>query len=240
MPVIDWADGQATLEATWLPRLAPYLPLAVSAPIALGEPDEGYPFTWSVNPWLPGASPSARDMDDPVLAVQLAGFVRSLQACDATGATLFGSRGQPLGEPGRDEATRESLRRCADLVDAEAALRVWDEARAAPAWDGPPTWFHGDLQRGNLLVDDGQLSCVLDWGPFGAGDPAVELAVCWNSMGREARAAFRDQVAPDEATWVRGRGWAVSIAAMEIPYYRETVPAFRDRSVRAIAAVLAD
>ena len=151
---------------------------------------------------------------------------------------MFGSRGQPLAEPARDEATRDSLRRCADLVDTDAALRVWEEAQAAPAWDGPPTWFHGDLQRGNLLVRDGRLSGVLDWGPSGAGDPAVELAVCWNSMGPQARTAFREVLGPDEATWTRGRGWAVSIAAMEIPYYRDTVPAFRDRSIRAIHRVL--
>lgn len=239
LPIVDWADGQAQLEATWLPRLAPYLPVAVSAPVALGAPDDDYPFAWSVNPWLPGTPPTAEQMDDnPLLARQLAEFVQSLQECDATGAALFGSRGQPLAEPARDEATRDSLRRSADLVDTDAALRVWEEARAAPAWDGPPTWFHGDLQRGNLLAGRGRLTGVLDWGPFGAGDPAVELAVCWNSMGRRARTAFREALGPDDATWTRGRGWAVSIAAMEIPYYRDTVPAFRDRSIRAIERVL--
>ncbi|MPZ54448.1 MAG: phosphotransferase [Acidimicrobiia bacterium] len=239
LPIIDWADGQARLEATWLPRLASYVPVALSIPVALGAPADDYPFTWSVNPWLPGTPPTAEEMDDRRLAGELAGFVRALQGCDATGASLFGSRGGSLANPDRDEATRDSLRRCSDLVDADAALGVWEDAQAAPPWDGPATWFHGDLQRGNLLIQDGHLTGILDWGTFGAGDPAVELAVCWNSMGREARTVFRDVFAPDEATWRRGRGWAVSIAAMEIPYYRDSVPAFRDRSVRAIERVLA-
>lgn len=241
LPVIGWADGQAAFEAEWLPRLAPGLPVELSVPVAVGTPSERYPFAWSVNPWLPGQPLDLDRVATGVLAEDLGRFVRALQACDATGAGLFGSRGQPLDEPGRDRATRESLAAADDLVDAAAALAVWEAGQAAPAWDRPPAWFHGDLLPGNLLVRDGRLSAVLDWGPSGAGDPAVELAAAYTLFDDPAdRARFVAEVAPDEATWLRARAWKVSLSAMGIPYYRDTVPAFAESGIRAIEAVLAE
>jgi aminoglycoside phosphotransferase (APT) family kinase protein len=240
LPRIGWADGQSALEAEWLPRLAPHLPLEVSAPVSLGRPDHGYPFAWSVNPWLEGDQLDVSRVDRTVLARDLAGFVRALQSCDATDAALFGSRGHDLDDVERDEATRASLVEAADLVDAPAAAAVWDEARRAEPWHGPPTWFHGDLTEGNLLVRAGRLSGVLDWGPMGAGDPACELASAWQLLDPASRAVFRDEVGCDDASWQRGRGWAVSIAAIAIPYYRDSVPAFAERGVRTIRAALSE
>jgi len=239
-PVIGWADGQAELEAQWLPGLAEHLPVRLSVPVALGHPDQGYPFRWSVNPWLPGRTPTLEEATTERLGAQLGAFVRALQACPTDGAGPFGSRGGPLSEADRDQLTREGLAEAADLVDADAALEVWEAARAAPPWDRPPVWFHGDLLPGNLLVDErGDLAAVLDWGPWGAGDPACELAVCWTTLGDAGREAFREAVAPDEASWLRGRGWAVSISAIAIPYYRHSVPEFAERGIRTIERVLA-
>ncbi|HEY3005803.1 MAG TPA: aminoglycoside phosphotransferase family protein [Kribbellaceae bacterium] len=220
--------------------LAPRLPVALSIPVALGEPDGDYPFAWSVNPWLPGEQLDPARADRERLALDLAGLIRAIQSCDPAGARLFGSRGQPLDRVERDRNTRESLSAAADLVDAPAALAVWEAARAAPAWDGPPTWFHGDLTEGNLLVRDGRISAVLDWGPFGVGDPACELVAGWLLLDAPSRALFRDAVGCDDATWERGRGWAVSLGAIGIPYYRDTVPAFARRGIRMIEAVLGD
>jgi len=240
LPRIAWADGQSALEAEWLPRLAPRLPLALSIPVALGEPDDDYPFGWSVNPWLPGEQLDPARVDLKQLAVDLAEFIRELQGCDAAGATLFGSRGHPLDQEQRDRNTREALAAVADLIDAPAALAVWESAQAAPAWAGPPTWFHGDLTEGNLLVRDGRLSAVLDWGPFGAGDPACELAAVWLLLDGPSRTLFRDALGCDDATWERGRGWAISLGAIGIPYYRDTIPAFAQRGIRFVEAVLSD
>jgi aminoglycoside phosphotransferase (APT) family kinase protein len=179
-------------------------------------------------------------VDAAPLAVDLAGFLRALQAVDTAGAGLFGSRGHPLSEPTRDRLTRASLAAAGDVVDAERALAVWEDAQAAPAWPGPPTWFHGDLNAGNLLTREGRLSAVLDWGPWGAGDPAVDLHAAYQLFDEASREQFRCEVGADHATWVRARGWAVSVAAMEIPYYRETRPEFAARSIAAIDAVLAE
>lgn len=236
LPVIGWADGQAAAEAERWPRLAADLPVVVPVPLALGDPDDGYPFRWSVNPWLRGARPD-HTTDRELLAADLAAFVVALRGCDATGAPVTTSRGLPLDRPERDAATRRALARASDLVDAPAALAVWEEAQRAQAWEGPPTWLHGDLTAGNLLVVDGRLSAVIDAAPA-AGDPAVELAAAFQLFAPVERARFRDAVGAGDAEWARARGWAVSIAAMEVSYYRKTRPELAERSVRAIEAVL--
>jgi aminoglycoside phosphotransferase (APT) family kinase protein len=212
----------------------------LSIPVALGEPDDGYPFSWSVNPWLPGERLDRGKVDPTQLSVDLAEFVRALQACDTTGAGLFGSRGQPLDELERDLRTRECLAAAADLIDAPSALAVWEEGQQAPAHVGSPTWFHGDLTEGNLLVRGGRLSAVLDWGPFGAGDPACELHSAWLLLDRPGRRRFREIVGCDDAMWQRGRAWTISLGAIGIPYYRETVPAFARRGIAMIEAVLGE
>jgi aminoglycoside phosphotransferase (APT) family kinase protein len=240
LPVIGWANGQAALEAAWLPRLAPHLPLEVSVPQALGDPGLGYPFRWSVHPWLTGDRLDPASVVAVELARDLAGFVRALRSCDTTGAGQFGSRGGPLSEPERDRGTRSALAAAGDVIDADAALAVWEGGCAAPEHPGPPTWFHGDLTAGNLLVRDGRLSGVLDWGPCGVGDPAVELHAAYQLFERDARVVFHRELDVDDATWARARAWAVSIAAMEIAYYRRTRPEFVSRSTRAIEQVLAD
>jgi aminoglycoside phosphotransferase (APT) family kinase protein len=174
------------------------------------------------------------------LARDLAGFVRALRSCDTTGAGRPSSRGLPLSEPERDADTRTALAVIGDLVDAPAALSVWEEGQAAAPWEGPPTWFHGDLTAGNLLVRGGRLSGVIDWGPCGVGDPAVELHAAYQLFEPDTRQIFRRALDDDGTMWARARAWAVSMAAMEISYYRHTRGEFVARSIRAIEQVLAN
>jgi aminoglycoside phosphotransferase (APT) family kinase protein len=124
--------------------------------------------------------------------------------------------------------------------DPGAILRAWDVVRAAPDWRGPPVWFHGDLMPGNLLVREGRLAAVIDWGCCGAGDPAVDAIAAWHLFRGETRAAYRDALGFDDATWIRGRGWALSGAVMGLSYYRETNPAFAELERRTLVEVLAD
>ena len=154
LPLIPAATGQAAREATWLPRLAPALPLAVPRPVALGAADDGYPHAWSVYEWLPGADARALVADDRA-AHDLAGFVRALQRIDARGGAgrAPGGRGGPLAD--LDAAVRASIRTLGDRVDGVAALRAWEESLAAPPWAGADVWLHGDLLPGNLLVTGG-------------------------------------------------------------------------------------
>jgi len=227
----------------WLPRLAPLLPLRIPVPLALGEPGEGYPWRWTVVPWLPGENATADRIDDPRRAATTVGeFVAALHRIDAAGAPQPGTnnsgRGVPLAE--RDAAVRTALGQLVNGIDAAAVTDAWESALAAPAWDGPPVWLHGDLQAGNLLAHDGVLSGVIDFGCLAAGDPACDAMVAWTYFSGAARDAFRDALTLDEATWARGRGWALSVALIAIPYYERTNPALAAAGRRSIDAVLAD
>lgn len=239
MPRIGWAAEQAVSDARWLPVLAPHLPVDVPVPVATGRPDDDYPWVWSVVPWLPGRNPASYDEDLPHLGRELAAFVIALRAVDASGGPLAtdGRRGSPLRH--WDESVRAAIEAAGDrLPHPEATLEAWSDCVAAPDWDGPPVWLHGDLLAGNLLVDDGRLSGVIDFGALGVGDPAADLQPYWNLLPATGRDDFRELVGGDDDTWRRGRGWALGPALTGIPYYWDTIPAFAERGLRTVAVVL--
>ncbi|GAA0943751.1 aminoglycoside phosphotransferase family protein [Nonomuraea longicatena] len=224
--------GQVEREHTWLPRLAPQLPLPISQPVAKGEPGEGYPFPWSVYRWLPGETATPEGLADPVeAAVRLAEFILALQAIDATGAPgpewSNAFRGVPMGDP-RDSIAVESrirpkIEKLGGLADTGRLMALWEEILAAPAWAGPPVWVHGDLAVGNLLSVEGRLSAVIDFGTLAAGDPAVDMLPAWLFLPKRVREVFREKVGADEATWLRGRGWALasSLPTPDDPFFAD-------------------
>ncbi len=203
LPRIGWATAQAAKEAAWLPRLAPHLPLAVPVPRAMGHPAEGYPFDWSVVEWLPGETANGTIADLQQAAVDLAAFILALRGIDTAGAHLRPPhrRGGPLAEG--DEQVRRAIAAIGDRIDAEAATRSWDESLAAPPWDAGEVWVHGDLLPGNLLVVDGRLSAVIDFGGLDVGDPACDLQPAWNVFAGASRRRFRDELEVDDASWLR-------------------------------------
>jgi aminoglycoside phosphotransferase (APT) family kinase protein len=205
LPRHSGALGQAEKELTWLPRLAPHLPLAVPTPVAVGRPGSGYPWPWAVARWLDGEVATDHD-DSPETAAALAAFLRQLQR--------FPTDDAPSGDPrplaARDEATRDAIARVADVFDATAATTVWDAALDAPAWNRPPVWFHGDFHTGNILTRAGRVSAVIDFGGLGVGDPARDLTIAFTQLSAGSRRVFRDALGVDDATWTRGRGWALT------------------------------
>ena len=239
MPVYAASAGQAVSDATWLPRLARHLPVAVPVPVELGDPDPTYPFSWSVVPWLPGEPLEDVSADDPQLATDLAEFVLALREVDPSGGPRPSgtARGMPL-DP--EWPVEDTILEHADLVDVDRARAVWHEALAAGPWPGPDVWIHGDLLGGNLLVRDGRLSAVIDWGPLKVGDPAPDVAPAWTLFEGEARRVYRERLAVDDATWARARAWVLLPALAGIRYYEKTVPAFSQRSRRHLDAVLGD
>jgi aminoglycoside phosphotransferase (APT) family kinase protein len=232
---------QVEKEHRWLPRLSP-LPLEIPVPVALGEPSAEYPWRWSIYRWLEGENAAvARIADERAAAVAIAGFIRALRAVDPSGGPPPGrhnfGRGVPLLQ--RDAWVRTSIASLADELDEPEVSAAWQEAIDAPEWDGRQTWIHGDLQAGNLLVRGGRISGVIDFGGLAVGDPACDLMLAWNFFASGARLAFREAVGADDASWARGRGWALSMALIALPYYMKTNPAIVDSSRRTIAAVLA-
>lgn len=215
LPSAEGYAPQVDKEQTWLPVLAQRLPLPVPAPLAKGEPAEGYPFRWSVNRWIEGETASRERIRDLTeFATDLAGFLTALQGIDATGGPLAGAhsfyRGAPLTT--YDAETRRSIEALSGRIPAETALSAWESALKA-LWEGPPVWFHGDVASGNLLVADGRLSAVIDFGTSGVGDPACDLSIAWTLLSGESRKAFREAMYAgghvDAACWERGRGWTL-------------------------------
>lgn len=243
LPRIHWATGQVEKEFGWLPKLAPLLPLALPAPIARGEAGEGYPWSWGVYTWLAGENATPQRLTDlKQAAADLARFIVALQRVDPVGGPLAdplkGNRGVPLAA--RDALTREQIARLPPDLDPGPLLTAWEHALHTPAWDDVRVWIHGDLQAGNLLAVNGRLSAVIDFGALQVGDPACELAVAWRLLNAEAREVFRTALSCDEATWARARGWALSVAVVEIPYYLHTNPPMVTAARHTIAEVLSD
>ena len=239
LPRIHWAVDDVKKEQRWLPRLAPFVPLAIPAPLAMGAPGEGYPWHWSVYRWLEGENvPGEQIVDLQQAAIDLAQFLSALQTIDISGAPLGSSRGQPLRT--RDEDTRAAIAALGGMIDTDAATKAWEAAVRAPDWDRSPVWFHGDMLPGNVLFDHDRVSAVIDFGAAGVGDPACDLMIAWSLFSGESREVFRAALAVDDATWARGRGHALSQALIFIPYYLDTNPVGVARAWRAVDEVLAD
>jgi aminoglycoside phosphotransferase (APT) family kinase protein len=198
-------------EHRWLPALAARLPLPIPTPLAKGRPGAGYPFPWSIYRWLDGEPATVDRISDPRrFALDLAEFLAALQSVDTADGPQPGIHNWFRGGTLRtyEERLHHALTELDGHVDAELAREIWASALDA-RWDGVDRWFHGDVAQGNLLLADGQLAAVIDFGTCGVGDPACDLAIAWTLVTADGRQAFRKRLSVDETAWARGRGWAL-------------------------------
>ena len=233
--------GSATIEkeARWLPQIGPLLPVSVPEIVAIGGPGMRYPEHWSIVRWIEGQVPAVVDPRSEStstrvsLALDLATVVNALHAIVVppsalTDPSLRRYRGAPLAA--RDMDTRRAIEACRDIseldLDLDAALQVWEQAMALPGIEqvATPRWYHGDLLAENLLVRDGRLTAVLDFGDLAVGDPTVDLIVAWEVLDTASRDVFREAVGADDLSWLRGRPWALTLALGTFPYYWATMP----------------
>ena len=234
--VAEWAPD-LDREWRWLPELAPRLPLRVPEPVWRGRPGGSYPFSWAIYGWIDGQPYADELVDDERRAAEdLARFVVDLRRIDPVGAPRGGRR--PLRE--LDAVTREVIESARGVIDGDAAVAAWERALRAPAWAGSPVWIHSDLLRPNVLVLDGRVCAVIDFGGVGLGDPAADVIAAWSVFGRAGRGVFRAALEVDDGTWERARGFALHQAALIVPYYGETNPGFAASARRTIEEVLAD
>jgi aminoglycoside phosphotransferase (APT) family kinase protein len=238
LPIMEYATKQAQKEARWVPFLAPQVPLQLPTPVAMGAPGEGYPWSWSIVRWIDGERATLENLA-PEAAGDLAAFIRALQACDPTGGPPAGAStgGRGVSLSLWIERVEPWIAKLDDTPFVRAALEVWADALAAPEWDRPATWFHGDLS-GNLICRDGRLVGAIDSG-YGVGDPACDLMPGWTLFRGADRRRFFDEAGLDEATVRRSRGFAVAPAFIGLSYYRD-VPHLRANAVGAIEGALAD
>ena len=242
LPSAEAYTAQVEKEHRWLPRLAPLLPLPIPVPLAMGVPADGYPWHWSVYRWLEGEHATIERIADlHQFATTLAHFLTALQRIDPADGPPPGPhnfyRGGPLTI--YDDETRQSIAALDGKLDTDAATAVWESALEA-TWRGSPVWIHGDVAAGNLLVKNGRLSAVIDFGCSAVGDPACDLVIAWTLLSGESREAFRAALPLDEATWARGRGWALWKGLITLAEHLNTNPSKAGEARRVIDEVLAD
>ncbi|MBA3653992.1 MAG: aminoglycoside phosphotransferase family protein [Actinobacteria bacterium] len=232
LPRREMAAELVEHEQRWLPELAPRLPLPIPAPVHCGRPALGYPWRWSVVPWFAGDNAEhAPDVDFAAAAVAISGFLDALHQTAPAEAPTNPYRGGPLR--GRDRPTTERIAQLHDVIDGDAALAVWTELRDVPGWDERRTWIHGDLHPANIVVSDGKVSAVIDFGDAAGGDPATDLLVAWTWFPTATRQRFLARY--DGATQARGRGWAIewSLACLANSADNELIATIARRTLTA-------
>lgn len=225
-------------EASWLPTLAPTLPLAVPVPEFVGEPEESYPWRWTIVPWIPGRPVVlSTDLDLAQAAETLGLFLRALHRPAPPEAPENPFRGVPLQT--RNSATRERILRLSSVIDAPSVLQHWEEAMSGPGFEGESVWLHGDLHPNNLLASDGRLTGVIDFGDITAGDPATDLSIAWMLFPPDLRTQFRDSYGgADDETWRRARGWALSLGTAYLAHSADnpTMGRIGERTMQRVLA----
>ncbi|MET8540906.1 aminoglycoside phosphotransferase family protein [Kitasatospora sp. NPDC004799] len=231
-------------EQTWLPRLAPHLPCRVPEPVHHGTPNSAFPLAWSVYRWIDGEEAGPGSVDDwPAFGTDLAAVVRSLHAVPLMGATRQGELSWYRGGGLRacDQWVGRRFDECGAIegldLDVERLRRLWRSALALPEPSGRQVWLHGDLKPSNLLVRQGRLHAVIDFGSLSVGFPDAEHAPLWD-LPPAAREAYRDAMGLDDVTWLRARAWAVAVAVSGVPYYWRTYPRFVDECLARLRAIL--
>jgi aminoglycoside phosphotransferase (APT) family kinase protein len=242
LPSGDWYAQQVDKEQRWLPVLATQLPLQIPTPVARGEPDAGFPYAWSVYRWLDGELASKAPIGDVTgFAAALAGFLNALRRADAIDGPAPGQhnffRGGPLATY-EDEAL-QAIDTLGREIPVDAVMRAWENAMAT-SWDHEPVWLHGDVAAGNLLVRDGRLAAVIDFGSSGVGDPACDVVIAWTFLDGASRDRFRADLDVDTATWSRGRGWGLWKALITLVGHLERDSPDAALSRRDIERILAD
>ncbi|MEL6324036.1 MAG: aminoglycoside phosphotransferase family protein [Pseudomonadota bacterium] len=240
-PKVTWAIGTPERESRILPHWQGH---TLKAPhfVALGAPGEGYPHVWSILHWIDGMPLTETALTAPArTAVLLAQFIRAQRARPAADSLEAGPDNHYRGAAlrARSAPFNTALETLADEIDTKAARRVWARSLDTPE----PTravWLHGDLHAGNLLVEDGELAGVIDFGLAGIGDGACDLQPAWAIFDGPARAAFREALGATQAEWLRGMGWTLSIACIALAHYRETKSPLSDMSRRTISRLFED
>lgn len=242
VPLRPSATRPINTEFRWLPWLAERVPVEIPRPLARLEPTPVFPYHWSVHSWIDGECGTTAPINRALLAADLARVLRALHGLDPTGGPpsveAYCWRGIPLRM--RDPATRDAIASTRRSIDVAAVTSAWESALDTPEWTGPPVWVHGDVAAGNLIFREGRLAGLIDWACMAVGDPACDLVVVWELFDESSRATFRAELAIDDATWERGRGWALSTAVGALAYYEHSNPFMADQARHKLRSLLGD
>lgn len=233
---------QVDKEHKWLAYLAPQLPLSIPKPIGCGEPTEEYPWRWSIYQWIAGdTAANTQEVDMQILALELAEFLRRLHLIDSAGGPTPGDhnfqRGGNLSY--YDSETMAAIEALNTQMNTSKILDLWRNAKAT-TWNHAPVWVHGDISAGNLLIDKGELSAVIDFGMLSVGDPACDLSIAWTYFDQESREIFKSHLGLDEATWERALGWALWKALIVTAGFSDTTEVEKNNAANVIRAIVTE
>ncbi|MGX6640737.1 aminoglycoside phosphotransferase family protein [Legionella pneumophila] len=211
LPSAEQYELQVEKEQQWLPQLASLLPVLIPPPLAKGMPGEGYPWKWSIYRWLEGETIVSANLSNlNEIAKDLATFLTAFHQIDSSGGPKPGMHSFYRGGDLKiyDPETRQAIDYLKGKIDTDHATEIWETALNT-SWQGTPVWVHGDISAGNLLVKNGKLCAVIDFGQLSVGDPACDLAITWTLFAGDSRKIFREMLALDKGTWFRGQAWAL-------------------------------
>ena len=243
LPRVEWDPGSndknIDKEYEWIRKIAPCLKTSISEPLFKGHPNEYYPWSWIVAKWNDGDNPwFEKNNEYQLLAKDLACFLNDLHTISLTNGP-HSRRGVPLTSSDLDAETRQAISELEGEVDIPSVTSLWNRLTQVPGWDKSPVWVHGDFLPGNILVQNNRLTAVIDFSDLGIGDPACDLIIAWSLLNSHSRKVFREHLENiDDDTWERGKGWALSIALIMLPYYKNSNPTLATLARRMIDHVL--
>lgn len=220
MPTAESYALKVPKEQELLPRLKPHLTTAIPVPLKMGQPTHDYPFPFSIYQWLDGESANnvlIHDDDLENIAIGLACFLNEFQRIDPHFGPPPGAHNWYRGDhiSVYDKGARDQIEQIDGLIDCQSALALWEKAMQTK-WQNPPVWIHGDVAAGNILVHDGKLTGIIDFGGMGVGDPACDLVIAWTFLKNKSREVFKQGINVDNDTWLRAKAWCLWKATFEL------------------------
>jgi aminoglycoside phosphotransferase (APT) family kinase protein len=235
LPRLGWAEKSLNNEWKVLPLICKSVSLAVPEPVEKGKPNADYPLEWAIYNWIQGDIYGSSVINETEAMEALARFIMELREIRVSKDVPKAGR-KPLCE--LNEITVKAINECKVYIEYEKALKLWRELLNTKPWDNNPVWIHADLLKSNLLINNGRLSAVIDFGSAGIGDPAFDVVPAWAVLTSKTRELFRRLLGVDDNTWLRAKAYALHQAALIIPYYRKSNPAFAEQAINTINSII--